>query len=175
MHVHVCVIFNLRYLLFERFERPCIYKERLRYKPKFALLWCSLASFHFSLTSRLPREGTRAQKKPHTTKSWEAEPDKWPCLNSCGPADWRRRFLGCGGGGNLLMGIGKSQIAATSKQNLHPQSPPANPTSASCALCGLAPCAISISRSDSRASSAPSIQTSFTRKENSKMARNDPK
>ena len=64
MHVHVCVIFNLRYLLFERFERPCIYKERLRYKPKFALLWCSLASFHFSLTSRLPREGTRAQRKP---------------------------------------------------------------------------------------------------------------
>ena len=39
----------------------------------------------------------------------QVEPDKWP-LDSRGSVDGRRLITECGGGGNLLMGLGKSQI-----------------------------------------------------------------
>ena len=53
-----------------------------------------------------------------------------PCLNP----DWRYRFLGCGEGGNLLMGIGKSQNHMPTPNNKSPSYFPFSSASWHCPL-----------------------------------------
>ena len=48
-------------------------------------------------------------------------------LNSRGPADRRKQSLGCGGGGNLLMGKVKSQIEKKKSKHSKGRNPPLGP------------------------------------------------